>query len=371
MQEYDLVFEGGGAKGSVFVGALEVFFKNERRKSRRLLGTSAGAITATLLAAKFTPNEMLEAVNEQLDRKPRFATFMDIPDEFTDATIKNSFLYAMFQKIHFIWPLSVLKNNIDAQVFNQLNRLKAFRGIFSFIERGGVYSGETFVQWMEEKLEQKGDGYGNMSLSEFYNETDNDLSLVITDTKDQLMRVLNHRTAPDCPVKYAVRMSMSIPFVWQEVLWKQEWGLYLGTDITGNTIVDGGVLSNFPIDLMNSNHPDIMGEDVDANDAGTLGFLIDESQEVGNTQERNDDEDNGDDLERKGHRVINRIKRLIDTMTGAHDQASMITYKEQICKLPAKGYGTTEFDMSEERLDALIEAGRKAMQKYFLEHPAN
>ncbi|NOQ15090.1 MAG: patatin, partial [Methyloprofundus sp.] len=46
MQEYDLVFEGGGAKGSVFVGALEVFFKNERRKSRRLLGTSAGAITA-------------------------------------------------------------------------------------------------------------------------------------------------------------------------------------------------------------------------------------------------------------------------------------------------------------------------------------
>lgn len=35
-------------------------------------------------------------------------------------------------------------------------------------------------------------------------------------THDRLL-VLNHRTAPDCPVVYAVRMSMSIPLVWDEV----------------------------------------------------------------------------------------------------------------------------------------------------------
>jgi len=47
---FDLVFEDGGAKGTVFVGALQEF---ERRgeKARRLVGTSAGAITATLMAA--------------------------------------------------------------------------------------------------------------------------------------------------------------------------------------------------------------------------------------------------------------------------------------------------------------------------------
>ena len=64
------------------------------------------------------------------------------------------------------------------------------------------------------------------------------------------MLVLNHRTAPDVPVAMAVRMSMSIPFVWREVVWQKEWGTYCGIDKTGATIVDGGVLSNFPIDLV-------------------------------------------------------------------------------------------------------------------------
>lgn len=48
--KYDLVFEGGGAKGMVFVGACEEFFRRGHSFDR-LLGTSAGASTATLLAA--------------------------------------------------------------------------------------------------------------------------------------------------------------------------------------------------------------------------------------------------------------------------------------------------------------------------------
>ena len=78
MATFDLVFEGGGAKGSVFVGALEVFFA-AGHKTGRLVGTSAGAITAALLAAGYTPAEMLAAVTEQRNGKPRFAEFMDQP----------------------------------------------------------------------------------------------------------------------------------------------------------------------------------------------------------------------------------------------------------------------------------------------------
>ena len=87
MAHFDLVFEGGGAKGSVFAGALEVFFAAGHQPAR-LVGTSAGAITATLLAAGYTPADMLAAVNEQRDGKPRFASFMDVPvaSEF-DATM--------------------------------------------------------------------------------------------------------------------------------------------------------------------------------------------------------------------------------------------------------------------------------------------
>ena len=77
---YDLVFEGGGAKGSVFVGALGEFF-GAGLKARRLIGTSAGAITATLLAAGYTPQEMLAATGEKLpDGRPRFSSFMDPPE---------------------------------------------------------------------------------------------------------------------------------------------------------------------------------------------------------------------------------------------------------------------------------------------------
>src|SRR5262249_52994391 len=61
---------------------------------------------------------------------------------------------------------------------------------------------------------------------------------------------LNHVTAPGLPVYEAVRMSMGVPFVWPEVKWgKKEWerwGKYRGTS-KERLIVDGGVLSNFPL----------------------------------------------------------------------------------------------------------------------------
>src|ERR1044072_3243239 len=78
MARFDMVFEGGGAKGSVFAGGLGVSTAGGPQPAR-LVGTSAGAITATLLAAGYTPAEMLAAVNEQRDGKPRFASFMDVP----------------------------------------------------------------------------------------------------------------------------------------------------------------------------------------------------------------------------------------------------------------------------------------------------
>ena len=56
MATFDMVFEGGGAKGTAFVGALEVLFA-AGHKHRRLVGTSAGAITATLLGAGYSPQE--------------------------------------------------------------------------------------------------------------------------------------------------------------------------------------------------------------------------------------------------------------------------------------------------------------------------
>ena len=76
MQPIDLVFEGGGAKGMVFVGAVEVLFGDGKYGFGRLLGTSAGAITAVSLAAGYTPDLMLAALAERdPDGKSVFAGF--------------------------------------------------------------------------------------------------------------------------------------------------------------------------------------------------------------------------------------------------------------------------------------------------------
>jgi len=84
--KYDLVFEGGGAKGMVFVGACDEFFKRGHTFGR-LLGTSAGAITGTLLAVGYTPEEMLHALTEKENDRSVFAGFMGTPPPFTDEEI--------------------------------------------------------------------------------------------------------------------------------------------------------------------------------------------------------------------------------------------------------------------------------------------
>ncbi|CAB1057575.1 hypothetical protein D1BOALGB6SA_2328 [Olavius sp. associated proteobacterium Delta 1] len=369
--KYDLVFEGGGAKGSVFVGALQEF--NARgHEPARLIGTSAGAISATLIAAGYSPDEMLAAVNEKLaNGMPRFSTFMDIPEGFDEQAIEDSLTFELFKKVDIPHIPPMIEGIVDRNIFEILMQMDAYREIFSFVERGGLYAGKKFLEWIEEKLNAGGRNLGNCTMAEFHSRTGNDLSVVISDTATQEMRVLNHRTAPDCPVRWATRMSMSIPFIWQEVCWQAEWGTYLGQEITGNTIVDGGALSNFPIRMFTSRDEEVISVMGDSDPAAnaTLGLLIDDTLPVAGSGEAAEAGGDGgqpgsllDNVKRL--KTIKRIKNLADTMMQAHDLAAMKTHKDEICRLPAKGYGTTEFDMSDARLQALINAGRQAMKAY-------
>jgi len=366
MAKFDLVFEGGGAKGSVFAGALEVFYAAGHQPAR-LVGTSAGAITAALVAAGYTPAEMLAAVNEQRDGKPRFASFMDVPTaaEFDEQTRKDCQLQAILNFVDIPGVPAWLENRVDSAFINStLDLSPHFRQLFGFVECGGLFSGRTFVEWLHEKLLDHGVPHG-ATIGQMHALKGCDLSLVATDTTDRRMLVLNHRTAPDVPVAMAVRMSMSIPFVWREVVWQKEWGTYMGTDITGAKIVDGGVLSNFPIDLVactDERITKIMGDRVDPNASHNLGMLIDENLDVPGIDCH--------PVRENPLRTVRRIQRMVDTMTGARDGALIAEYSAEICRLPAKGYGTTEFDMPKPKIDALVEAGRVAMTAHLASRAA-
>jgi predicted acylesterase/phospholipase RssA len=376
--KFDLVFEGGGAKGTVFVGAIEVFEK-EGCEFGRLLGTSAGAITATLLAAGYKSQEMLKALGETVDGKPVFAQFMGTPQPFTEEDIRNSAIRAFLESVDLSLLPDFIEKKLDERIVRTLATQSGFRHLFSFIERGGWYAADAFLAWLRQKLDdiyekQLGDGvietqprpFSEMNLEEFYQATKRELTLVASDTTAERMLVLNHHTAPHCPVVWATRMSMSVPLLWQEVIWQPEWKEYNRQNINGHAIVDGGLLSNFPIELFISNDKHIVDVMGSKQSDKVLGFLIDESLSVPGAPEKIV-RTQASGLTKL--QTVQRIRQLINTLMSAHNKAVIEAFEQMVVRLPAKGYGTTEFDMNVDKQQALIEAGRQEMRRYFEEHP--
>lgn len=369
--EYDLVFEGGGAKGLSFAGALKVFEKYGHTP-RRVIGTSAGSIMATLIAAGYNAEESLAASSEKLpDGKPRFASFMDTPTLEEEPVLQESMRYWLQTELDNPVIPNVIEPMMDRIVDYFISK-DTVRHLISFLLRGGWYSGASFLEWIKEKLDAGGRNLSNTTLSEFQEKTRRDLSVVASDITGKEMIVLNHRTAPNCPTVWAVRMSMGCPFAWPEVIWKAEWGTYRGRDITGHRVVDGGLLSNFPISLLvssDANIDEIMGEN--SASEHVIGLLIDENIDVPNSGEPPSTPattpgviERFDLLEE----TIWRVRGMADTVLKAHDSVMLNTYKDLICRLPAKSYGTMEFDMTPERMEAIIAAGAAAMEAFFEAH---
>jgi predicted acylesterase/phospholipase RssA len=362
---FDLVFEGGGAKGMAFVGAMSEF-EARGHTYDRLLGTSAGAITAAFLAAEYTVPEMMAALNEKEKGKPVFVGFMGTPPPFTEQDIEDSATLALLANIDVPGLPNWAEDRLDSALARALLGNPKYLHFFSFIERGGWYSADKFVDWMTRKLDE-GDfrgrrrRFGGMTLGQFHAETGRHLSLVAADTSGGDLLVLNHTTAPDLPLVWAVRMSMSIPMVWPEVQWRNEWGRYRDRRMAGHLIVDGGMLSNFPLELFISRASHITAVMGDKLNDNVLGLLIDEATAVPAAPSQAAFAINVDVGELQ---IVQRIRRLMDTAIGAHDKMVMDAFKKLVVRLPAGGYGTTEFDMSDARRKALVDAGREAMRVY-------
>jgi NTE family protein len=64
-----------------------------------------------------------------------------------------------------------------------------------------------------------------------------------------------------------------------------------------------------------------------------------------------------------------RISNLLDTLTSARDNTVLDAHRDRVIRLPVAGYGTTEFDMSDERILALYNAGVAATTKWLADHP--
>jgi NTE family protein len=401
MPSFDLVFSGGGTRGVAFSGAMQVL-QNRRPFPviRRVVGTSAGAISATLIATGYLTQDFEKLVPTKPGEGFPLGSFFAPPkadvvreavrakDSETRKLLRGAIDSGTDKLVQQLGERRPVLANLLTGAFNTgkqgfydaafqgfLNNLAAadndpnnphfFRAaFFSLLEFGGLFDPELFRNWLAERIKLKWSKFTTATtLKEFHAMTwlyGRELSVVAADTTDAKPLVLNQRSAPHCPVVDAVRMSMSLPLVWPEVVWDRTWGHYLDRDISGHTISDGGILANLGIKYVTDwDDPEvlkIMGEPEKPPHI-VIAFLLDGSLPVAGEAAP---------TVAKPPKVVGQIARLFDTM-GAWQNDAYKGKEELICRVPVKGFPALELQPSADavnRLQTLINSGRCAMTDY-------
>ncbi|MFJ7734676.1 patatin-like phospholipase family protein [Lysinibacillus sp. NPDC097231] len=279
----DGVFSGGGLKGFALVGAYQVL-EAENFRFRRVAGTSAGAILATFIAAGYSGKEIQTMLEE-----------LDVPSLLDS---RKTFLPFPFMK----W----------VNVYRHL----------------GLYKGKALEKWFFQKLSAKG-------IYTFADLPKDSLKLVASDLTNGRMIVLPddlsnyHIDAKNFSVACALRMSCGIPFFFEPVTLKTGKG--------ESIIVDGGVLSNFPLWIFD----DREGRKV----RPIIGLKLSRRRE-----------------EQCPHEIKNGLdlyEALFSTMKDAHDERYISRrHEKDIIFIPVDDYSATQFDLDEEAKEVLLEIGR-------------
>ncbi len=264
-------------------------------------GTSAGSIIGALVAAGYSAKEIKELMMEVDYRK--------FKDPFP------------FREVPLAGP------------------------IYCFMAKLGLFQGKYIEQWMTEKLAAKGiHTFGDLVYPKARDDRYRYRLQVVTSDISRGRMVIMPRDLkyyginPDeFPVAKAVRMSCAIPVFFAPVTlqYRNE-----GVERT-SYFVDGGVLSNFPLWLFEDKMPRIP----------TIGFRL-----VG--------PDAGKPHDASG--PISFLSSLVLTMMEAHD-ARFLEEKSLAAtiSIPTLGIGTTDFDISKDKMVALYQSGRDAAEDFF------
>jgi NTE family protein len=286
----DGVFSGGGIKGFALIGAIQEIEKRGFQ-FERVAGTSAGSIVAAFIAAGYHSSEMEQLLDE-----------LDLT-KFLDAR-KMIIPFPLAKWLFVYWKL-------------------------------GLYKGNELEKWIEEKLAAKG-------IRTFSDLHPQNLRIIASDLSNGRLVVL-----PDDLVKYgiapgsfsiakAVRMSCSIPYFFEPVKLKSMDGV--------NVIVDGGVLSNFPMWLFDRENLQKVRP--------VIGIKL-----------------SANEYEHEKHQIKNAIQlfgALFETMKDAHDSRYISRkHEKNIIFIPSEGALSIEFHLTEEKKQELFQLGRISAQKFF------
>lgn len=310
----DLVLEGGGVKGIGLVGAIRSFTDGGYR-FRRVAGTSAGAIVGSLTAAGVQPAE-LEQIMRALDYK-----------NFQDGS-------ALARLGHFGMGVQVLLHK-------------------------GVYKGDWLHNWVAGQLREVGvRTWGDLKISRDDDpgsalppERSYKLVVIVSDISDnRLLRLpwdygrlgVSPAEIDELPVADAVRASASIPFFFQPSMLSvpgRKGQLYL---------TDGGMLSNFPIDVFDR-------RDAQRPRWPTFGVKLSAKPDA--------------NLLAPAPSIRGVIRfglALVSTMTNAHDQMHLDdpSVVARTVFVDTFGVKATDFHLDAPTRDKLFDSGMRAGKKF-------
>lgn len=284
--EANAVFSGGGVKGIAFVGAIKVCEERGYRW-RRLAGTSSGAIIASLLAAGYNADELRKLM----------------------ATLD-------YRKV------------IKSKKWGIIPFHRQIRILFKL----GMYSGDYLIKWIDNALKQK-------KVSTFADLPSEKLTIIASNlSTGQILQLPKDAPLinldPDrLKISYAIRMSISIPFFFDPIIIKTKKPQY---------IVDGGVLSNFPVWIFDDDLPDKYP---------TFGFNL-RAKDPQHFHQING--------------PFSMLHAIIATMLESQDM-KYIEKQDAVRTIfiPTPGVKSTEFTISNKQQQSLYESGQEAARKFF------
>lgn len=312
----DLVLSGGGVKGIGLVGAV-VALKDAGYAIERISGTSAGSLVGAVVAAAEQHNEL------------------------TSAQLKELALSVPYHKFRDSGPIE---------------RIPMVGTAWGLLRETGIYRGDFAYDWIRSELKNLGvKTFGDLAVVDdrLLPERRYRFVATVTDvTTGQLVRLpWDYRRVygldPDEQlVADAVRASMSIPFLFHPVTLKTAAGQPC-------TLVDGGVLSNFPIDSFD--RPDGAEPRWPTFGVTVVPYLPAPSAEQLIP---------GLGMLRCGEPTF--LESLLTTMLVGHDQAhlSLPWVKVRAIQVDSTDVGVLDFDITRNEAEALYDKGYAATTEF-------
>jgi predicted acylesterase/phospholipase RssA len=183
----NLILSGGGVRGLYYLGFMK-YFKDKLHQFKNLVGTSIGSFFVVAIALGYTEEEI----------RPHVLNILDY------------------------------------------NRVKSLK-VFDFLENLGLDDGSKLEHYIKKMIRYK---YGKKELTfkQLYETYNKHVTVTAVSIEDNCVIYFSKETHPLMKVWKAVRMSMTVPFLFKPYTYKEK------------NYIDGGLRHNFPIDLYPSKY---------------------------------------------------------------------------------------------------------------------